>query len=72
MIDKPFVDRIEELRFQTYSHLTDLQRNLCPMVKSLYLNYQFEYWYEGYKYTLWEDDTHLYAINELPYCYDNH
>ena len=71
MIDKPFVDRIEELRFQTYSHLTDLQRNLCPMVKSLYLNYQFEYWYEGYKYTLWEDNTHLYAINELPYCYDN-
>ena len=34
MIDKPFVDRIEELRFQTYSHLTDLQRNLIDFERN--------------------------------------
>ena len=42
------------------------------MIKSLYLDYRLEYWYEGYRYTLWEDDTHIYAVDELPWCYDNY
>lgn len=69
--DQVFIDKIEKLRHCTYSKITELQKSLCPMVKSVYLNFQFEYWYEGYKYNLWEEDTHLYAINELPYRYDN-
>ena len=71
MIGQDFIDRIEELRHNTYSNINELQTNLCPMVKNIYLNYQFEYWYDGYKYNLWEDDTHIYAVNEIPYCYDN-
>lgn len=71
MIEQRFIDRIEELRRQTYSKVIDIQNNLCPMAKSIYLNYQFDYWYEGYKYHVWEDDVHVYAVNELPYCYDN-
>ena len=71
MIGQDFIDRIEELRHNTYGNINELQTNLCPMVKNIYLNYQFEYWYDGYKYNLWEDDTHVYAVNEIPYCYDN-
>lgn len=71
MMDERFVDKIEDLRHHTYSRVTELQKNLCPMVKKTYLNYQFDYWYEGYKYNLWEDNKHLYAVNEIPYCYDN-
>lgn len=71
MMDERFVDKIEDLRHHTYSRVTELQKNLCPMVKKAYLNYQFDYWYEGYKYNLWEDNKHLYAVNEIPYCYDN-
>ena len=71
MIGQEFIDRIEELRHNTYSNMNELQTNICPMVKEVYLNYQFEYWYDGYKYNLWEDDTHVYAVNEIPYCYDN-
>lgn len=71
MLEKKFIDKIEELRHHTFSRITKLQRELCPMVKDIYMNYQFEYWYEGYKYNLWEDNKHLYAVKELPYCYDN-
>ena len=71
MTEQRFIDRITELRRQTYSKIIDIQNNLCPMAKSIYLNYQFDYWYEGYKYHVWEDDVHVYAVNELPYCYDN-
>lgn len=70
-MDQSLIDRIEELRRTTYSDVTEMQRNLCPMIKDVYLNYQFEYWYNGYKYNLWEDDMHVYACNELPWCYDN-
>lgn len=70
-MDQKFIDKIEDLRHNTYSRISELQRNLCPMVKKTYMNYQFEYWYEGYKYNLWEDNKHLYAVNEIPYCYDN-
>lgn len=42
------------------------------MVKHIYLNYQFEYWYDGYKYNIWEDNVQLYAVKEIPYCYDNY
>ena len=72
MMEQKFIDRIETLRHHTYSRIQELQRNLCPMVKrDIYMNYQFEYWYDGYKYNLWEDDTHIYAVKEIPYCYDN-
>ena len=71
MMDQKFIDRIEELRRHTYSRITNVQKNICPMVKQVYMNYQFEYWYDGYRYNLWEDDTHIYAVNEIPYCYDN-
>lgn len=71
MMEQKFIDRIEELRHHTYSRITTLQKNICPMVKKVYMNYQFEYWYDGYKYNLWEDNTHIYAVNEIPYCYDN-
>lgn len=71
MIDQKFIDRIEELRRHTYSRITNVQKDICPMVKQVYMNYQFEYWYDGYRYNLWEDNTHIYAVNEIPYCYDN-
>lgn len=71
MLSQKFLDRIEELRHNTKSRIDELQTNICPMIKNIYLNNQFEYWYDGYKYNLWEDDTHIYAVNEIPYCYDN-
>ena len=71
-MEQKFIDRIELLRHHTYSRIQDLQKNLCPMIRrNIYMNYQFEYWYDGYKYNLWEDDTHIYAVKEIPYCYDN-
>lgn len=71
MISQSLIDRVEELKRTTYSDITEMQTNLCPMIKDIYLNYQFEYWYDGYRYNLWEDDMHVYACNELPWCYDN-
>lgn len=72
MMEQKFIDRIETLRHHTYSRIQALQKNLCPMInKNIYMNYQFEYWYDGYKYNLWEDNTHIYAVKEIPYCYDN-
>ena len=71
MLNQDTLDRIEDLKHTTYSNIKELQTNLCPMVKDIYLNYQFEYWYDGYKYNIWEDNVHLYAVNEIPYCYDN-
>lgn len=70
-MDQKFIDKIEELRHHTYSRITNMQKNICPMVHNVYMNYQFEYWYDGYRYNLWEDDVHIYAVNEIPYCYDN-
>ena len=72
MDNQQFIDKIEELRHNTYSRITNIQKEICPMTKSLYLDYRLEYWYEGYRYTLWEDDTHIYAVDELPWCYDNY
>ena len=71
MIDQKFIDRVEELRRHTYSRITNVQKDICPMVKQVYMNYQFEYWQDGYRYNLWEDNTYIYAVNEIPYCYDN-
>lgn len=71
MLNKDFSDRIEELKHTTYSRMNELQTDITPMIKDVYLNWQFEYWYDGQKYNLWEDDKHLYAVNELPFCYDN-
>ena len=70
-MDQKFIDKIEDLRHNTYSRIVDMQKHICPMVRKLYMNYQFEYWYDGYKYNIWEDNVHLYAVNELPWCYDN-
>lgn len=70
-MDQKFIDKIEELRHHTYSRITNMQKNICPMVHNVYMNYQFEYWYDGYRYNLWEDNVHIYAVNEIPYCYDN-
>ena len=69
-MEQKFIDKIEDLRHHTYSRISKLQSETCPMVKKVYMNWQFEYWYEGYKYNLWEEDAHLYAISEVPYCYD--
>ena len=66
-----FVDRVEDLKHYTKTEIDALQECCCPMVKDIYLNYQFEYWYDGEKNHLWEDDVHIYAVNEIPYCYDN-
>lgn len=71
MMDQKFIDKIEELRHHTYSRITELQKDLCPMVRDVYMNHQYEYWYDGYKYNIWEVNVHLYAVNEIPYCYDN-
>ena len=71
MVEQKFIDRIEELRHNTYSRIIELQKNLCPMVKEVYLEYVLYYWYEGYKYNLWEEDTHIYAVKDIPFCYDN-
>lgn len=72
MMDQKFIDKIETLRHHTYSRIQSLQKDLCPMVKrDIYMHYQFDYWYDGYKYNLWEDNTHIYAVKEIPYCYDN-
>ena len=71
MVSQDFIDRIEELRHQSKSRIDELQTNICPMIKNVYLNYQFDYWYNGYNRNLWEDDQHIYAVNEIPYCYDN-
>lgn len=70
-VEQKFIDKIEELRHHTYSRITNVQKDICPMVKDIYMNYQFEYWYDGYRYNLWEDDVHIYAVNDIPYCYDN-
>ena len=71
MMDQKFIDKIEDLRHHTYSRITELQRNLCPMVRNLYMRHQWEYWYDGYKYNVWETDVQVYAVNDIPYCYDN-
>ena len=52
MISQSLIDRVEELKRTTYSDITEMQTNLCPMIKDIYLNYQFEYWYDGYRYNL--------------------
>lgn len=70
-ISQKFVDRVEELKHHTKTSIDDIQMQCCPMVKDIYLHHQFEYWYEGYKYNIWEHDVHLYAVKEIPYCYDN-
>lgn len=65
------LNRIEELKHTTYSTLCTLQKETSPMIKYIYLNPQFEYWYDGYKYNIWENDNIAFACNELPWCYDN-
>jgi hypothetical protein len=72
MLSQVFTDRVEELLHNTSTRISEMQHNTCPMInKRVYFNYQFEYWYDGYKYNIWEDNVHLYAVNEIPYCYDN-
>ena len=44
-----FVDRVEDLKHYTKTEIDALQECCCPMVKDIYLNYQFEYWYDGEK-----------------------
>lgn len=70
-MDQKFIDKIESLRHNTYSRITAVQKDICPMVKKIYLNHQYEYWYDGYKYNVWEEDVQVFATNELPWCYDN-
>ena len=71
MVEQKFIDRIEALRHNTYSRIIELQKNLCPMIKEVHLKNVYYYWHDGYRYNLWEDDTQLYEIKELPFCYDN-
>ena len=42
MMDQKFIDKIEELRHHTYSRITELQKDLCPMVRNIYMNHQYE------------------------------
>ena len=35
MMDQKFIDKIEELRHHTYSRITELQKDLCPMVRNI-------------------------------------
>lgn len=70
-ISQKFIDRVEDLRHYTKYMIDKVQTCCCPMVQHIFLNYQFEYWYNGYKYNVWEDNVHVYAVNEIPYCYDN-
>lgn len=70
-VSQKFIDKVEELKHHTKTNIDDIQAQCCPMVKDVYLHYQFEYWYEGYRYNIWEDDVQLYAVKEIPYCYDN-
>ena len=69
-LDKKFINRVEELYHHTATSLDDIQINKCPMIRHIKLHYQFEYWYDGYMYNLWEDDTHVYSAEGIPYCYD--
>lgn len=72
MFDKNIIDRVEELKLSASSRISELQKNISPMItKDIVLTEQFEYWYEGYLYPLWEDDTRLFAANFLPFSYDN-
>lgn len=70
-VSQKFIDRTEELLHNTSRIIDSGQRCSCPMVMGVYLNYQFEYWYDGYKYNVWEDNVQVYAVNNIPYCYDN-
>nr|DAK74583.1 MAG TPA: hypothetical protein [Caudoviricetes sp.] len=72
MFSKGIIDRIEDLHLSTASRLAEMQKCTCPMISvDIELTEQFEYWYDGYLYTLWEDDTRLFAVKNLPFCYDN-
>ena len=40
MDNQQFIDKIEELRHNTYSRITNIQKEICPMTESLYLDYR--------------------------------
>ena len=37
MISQSLIDRVEELKRTTYSNITEMQKNLCPMIKDVIL-----------------------------------
>lgn len=72
MFSQGIIDRIEDLKLSTSSRISEMQKCTCPMVSmDIVLKEQFEYWYNGYSYNLWEDNTRLFAVSNLPFCYDN-
>lgn len=66
-----FIDHVEELKHHTSHDMDDIQYCCCPMIRNIQMKYQFEWWYDGYRYNLWEKDVHIYSVDEIPYCYDN-
>lgn len=72
MFNKGIIDRIEDLKISTSSRISEMQKCTCPMIStSIVLKEKFEYWYDGYLYSLWEDNTRLFLVDNLPFCYDN-
>lgn len=72
MFNKGIIDRVEDLKISTSSRISEMQKCTCPMVStSIVLKERFDYWYDGYFYTLWEDNTRLFLVDNLPFCYDN-
>ena len=72
LIGQKFIDKIEDLKHYTKTTIDDIQTCCCPMTKRTFLNQQGFYWYKGHKYQAWQSNTSIYAINDVPYCFDNY
>ena len=71
MASTSVINRIEDLRHQAASRLSELQYDTCPEVRDLYMHHVYIYWYDGYMTNVWEEDVSVYQVNDIPYCYDN-
>lgn len=71
-MDKLIEDRLIQLSEQSPKYISRLQNELCPSQRKIYLNYQFTYWYNGQEERIWEDKVHVYAVKDLPFCYDRY
>ena len=72
LIGQKFIDKIEDLKHYTKTTIDDIQTCCCPMTKRVFLNQQGFYWYKGHKYQAWQSNTSVYAVNDVPYCFDNY
>lgn len=71
MASTSVINHIENLRHQAVSRLSALQYDTCPEVRDIYLYHVYDYWYEGYRHNVWEENVSVYQVNDIPYCYDN-